>query len=147
MKKLFLSLSMASLSLLALATPPEKNGKQNYPYAANQTLQQLYGKVENLKWTNPKSDLLRADYEIDGEKFTSFFDVEGKFVATTQEISFDQLPAVARKQLKLKFQGKEFNKVMHYQSNESTCYYVEVLDDSATTIYKVSSEGSISRFQ
>jgi hypothetical protein len=148
MKKLFLTMSLAVASLLLFANPPKKeNKKGNYPYAANQSLMQMYGEVENLRWSDSKDERLRADFQIDGENFSTFFERDGKFVATTHDISFEQLPAMARKPLKAKFQGVEFSKIVYYQSNETASYFVEVVEEGETSIYKVSSEGHISRFK
>jgi hypothetical protein len=148
MKKLFLSICMASASLFVLANSPKKTDKKsNAPYEASQSLRQLYGEVENLRWTKAKDDMHRADFQIDGENFTTFFDNDGTFVATTHEISLEQLPALARKALKTKLPGKEFTKIVHYQSNESASYFVEVAEANGTGIYKLGSEGDISRFK
>jgi hypothetical protein len=148
MKKLFLTLSFAAFGLLVMANPPKKNGKKgNFPYAPNQTLVHMYGEVENLRWTKSLDDLVRADFQIDGENFSTFFERDGKFVATTHEISLEQLPAIARKSLKAKMPGKDYTKIVHYQSNESATYFVEVAEQDGTAIYKLSSEGDISRFK
>lgn len=148
MKKLFLTMSLAAASLLVFANPPKKeNKKGNYSYAASQSLMQMYGNVENLRWSDSKDELLRADFQIDGENFATFFQRDGNFVATTHQISFEQLPAIARKPLKAKFQGVEFSKIVHYQSNETASYFVEVVEEGETSIYKVTTEGRISRFK
>lgn len=148
MKKLFLSIAMASVSLLVLANPPKKNNDRGkYPYAADQTLYKMYGKVENLKWSQAREEMHRADFQIDGENFSTFFDAEGNFVATTHEISLEQLPAAARKALKAKFTAKNIGKIVHYQSNESSSYFAEILDEGGAVIYTVGSEGGISRFK
>lgn len=148
MKKLFLSIALASVSLFALANAPKKKDrKSGYPYAASQSLYQMYGNVENLKWSQAKDEMYRADFQIDGENFSTFFDVNGNFVATTHEISLEQLPATARKALKAKFPVKEIGKIVHYQSNESASYYAEILEEGGATIYSVGSGGEISRFK
>lgn len=141
-------MSLGIASLLVFATPPGKtNKKQTYSYLAAQELIQRYGEVENLKWSESKDNLIRADFQIDGQNFSTFFYRDGNFVATTHEVTFDQLPAMARKPLKAKFPGVEFSKMVHYQSNESASYFVEVVQEGETTIYKVTDEGQISRFK
>jgi len=148
MKKLFLTLSMVVVTLLVIARPPKKNNKkQTYSYAAAQELTQMYGEVENLRWSDSKDNLIRADFQIDGQNFSTFFYRDGSFAATTHQVTFDQLPAQARKPLKAKFQGVEFSKIVHYQSNETESYFVEMVEEGVTSIYRVSSEGSISRFK
>ncbi|HSK12820.1 MAG TPA: hypothetical protein VK907_06360, partial [Phnomibacter sp.] len=60
MKKLFLSMTMAAVSLLAFANVPknnsEKMAKNTYTYAANQTLKGMYGSVDNLQWSVAKEN-------------------------------------------------------------------------------------------
>jgi hypothetical protein len=151
MKKLFLSMSMAAVSLLALANAPknnsEKSAKKFFTYTASQTLQGMYGKVEKLQWSKAKDDLLRADFSIDGENFTTFFDLEGQFVATTSVKSIDQLPAVVRKSLKQKFEGKEISSLVQYESASETAYFAEIRENNKTRIFRVGTNGAINRFQ
>jgi len=148
MKKLLLTMSLAVVTLLVFANPPKKNNKkQSFSYAAAQELSKMYGEVENLRWSESKENLIRADFQIDGQNFSTFFDRSGGFVATTHEVSFEQLPAMARKPLKVKFQGVEFSKMVHYQSNDTESFFVEVVEEGVTSIYKVTSEGSISLFK
>jgi hypothetical protein len=148
MKKLFLSLSLAAVTLLAVANPPKNKDKEKmlYTYAANQTLQQRYGSVEDLKWSKAKDNLIRADFIIDGETFSSFFNQQGDFVATTTERTLTQLPAMVRKIVKTKFDGKEITNMVQYHSDTEIAYYVEVIDRGKTKVFKITSAGGISRF-
>ena len=148
MKKILLTMSLAVVTLLVFANPPKKNNKnQTFFYAAAQKLTQMYGEVEKLRWSDSKENLIRADFQIDGQNFSTFFSREGEFIATTHEVTFEQLPAMARKPLKAKFPGVEFSKMVHYQSYETASFFVEVVEEGETTIYKVTDEGSISRFK
>jgi hypothetical protein len=147
MKKFFLSASFAALTLIAVANPPKTKSGELYTYPASQTLQLLYGEVENLKWSKSKDDLLRADFFIDGEAFSSFFDQKGNFVATTSNKNMEELPAMVRKGIKGKLEGKEIGSIIHYSSDSENAYFVECQEKGKKKVFKVTSNGSISRFQ
>lgn len=148
MKKLLLSVSLAAVTLLAVANPPKNKDKEKnlYTYAASQSLQQRYGSVEDLKWSKAKENYVRADFTVDGEKFSSFFNQDGAFIATTSERTLEQLPAMVRKTVKTKFDGKEIYNMVQYNSDTEEAFYVEVVDKGKTKVFKVSRTGAISRF-
>ncbi|HSK13869.1 MAG TPA: hypothetical protein VK907_11690, partial [Phnomibacter sp.] len=72
---------------------------------------------------------------------------EGRHVATTSEKTVDQLPALVRKTVKTKFQGKEVTNMVQYTTDSEDAYFVEVVDHGKTKIFRVGSNGSASRFK
>jgi hypothetical protein len=148
MKKLFLSMGIVALSAMAFANPPKKgNSDKLYNYAASQSLYQMYGKVESLSWRLSGDKLFRADYVIDGEKFSSFFDLDGTFVATTAVIKLEEIPAKIRKNIQAKLGSKEIRNILHYATETEITYFVETLEYGKDKVYRVSPNGSISRFK
>lgn len=147
MKKLLLSFSLATFSLLAIATPPKKPTPEIYSYAAREGLKSMYGEVDNLHWVKSKDDMIRANFTIDGDAFSAFFDSEGKHVATTSEKTVAQLPAMIRKTVKARFDEKSIANIVQYESPVENAYFLEVEQDGGKKIYKVNSVGRISLFK
>ncbi len=147
MKKLIFSFCLAAVGLLAYAEPPKKNNSDRlYIYAANESLKVMYGKVQDLTWSKAKDGLIRADFTIDGEKHSAFFEGEGRHVATTTEVSVEQLPAAVRKTVKAKIKDASMLGLIQYISETETAYYLEVSDGEKKTIYKVSGSGLATKF-
>ncbi len=147
MKRLFLSICVAAVSLVAFAKPPKKNNSERlFTYSANESLKVMYGKVDNLSWSRAKNNLTRANFTIDGEKLSAFFDVDGRHVATTTEVAIDQLPVAARKAVKTKSEGNQVVGLVEYSSDNETAYYLELSDGKKNTIYKITGSGLVSKF-
>jgi hypothetical protein len=148
MKKLFLSMGIVALSAMAFANPPKKsNSDKQYTYAAKQSLYQMYGKVENLTWQQSKEKLVRADYVIDGEKFSSFFELDGSFIATTAAVKLEEIPVKIRKNIQAKLGNGEISNIVHYATETELLYFVQTLEMGKEKVYRVSPNGSISRFK
>jgi hypothetical protein len=144
MKKLLLSFSLAAFSLLAMATPPKKPTAEIYSYVAKESLKNLYGEVDNLHWVKSKDDMVRANFTIDGEVFSAFFDSDGKHVATTSEKTVAQLPAMIRKTVKERFDEKTIANIVQYESPVENAYFLEVEQEGDKKIYKLNPGGRIS---
>ena len=146
MKKFFLSMSIVAASMLAIADPIENSSEKLTTYAANESLKAIYGKVGVVVWRQAKDNLLRADFTLDGEKHSAFFEADGRHVATTVETSLDRLPTAVHKAITAKTKGKEMIGLVQYTSETETAYFVEILDGKRKSIFKISPTGTVSRF-
>ena len=88
-----------------------------------------------------------ADYVIDGEKFSSFFELDGTFVATTAAVKLQEIPVKIRKNIQAKLGSKEIRNIVHYATETEIAYFVETLEYGKEKVYRVGSNGSISRFK
>lgn len=147
MKKLLLSFSLAAFSLLAMATPPKKNTPEVHSYAAKEDLKRLYGEVDNLHWVRSKDNMIRANFTIDGDAFSAFFDVDGNHVATTSAKTVAELPAMIRKIVKARFDEKSIANIVQCESPMENAYFLEVDNEKGKKIYRVSLGGTVSIFQ
>ncbi len=144
MKKLLLSFSLATFSLLAIANPPKKPGTEIYTYAVEEGLKSMYGEVDNLHWVKSKDDMIRANFTIDGDAFSAFFDADGKHVATTSEKTVAELPAMIRRMVKARFDETTIANIVQYESPVENAYFLEVEQEGGKKIYKLNSGGRIS---
>ncbi|MCU0374260.1 MAG: hypothetical protein MUF24_03040 [Chitinophagaceae bacterium] len=151
MKKIFFSSLFAVISLLAIAGNNNPKAKKNNPsspanYQCIQGLENLFGKVDNVAWTTTKNDLIRANFSLDGESYSVFFEKDGSYVATTRRITLSNVPAPIRVKIKEKFSPEQLETLVHYTSSKDEAYFVEVTTDSKTTIWRISTEGKVEKF-
>jgi len=151
MKKIFFSSLFAVISMLAIAgnnNPEAKKTKAPNPanYQCIQGLESLFGKLDNVIWTTSKNDLIRANFSLDGEAYSVFFERDGSYVATTRRITISDIPAPIRVKIKEKFSPEQLETLVHYTSSKDEAYFVEVTTDSKTTIWRISTEGKVEKF-
>lgn len=152
MKKIFFSSFFAVISLLAIAgnnNPANKKQKVEASpanYQCIQSLEGLFGKVENLTWTTSKNDLIRANFSLDGESYSVFFERDGKYVATTRRITLSDIPAPIRVKIKEKFSPEQLETLVHYSSSIDEAYFVEITKADKTNIWRISTDGKVEKF-
>ncbi len=147
MKKIILSVALAACSLLTIANPI--NGKQEkiYSYQAEQFIISMHGKVENIKWSNSKDGLIRADFTIDDESISMFFKKDGEYVACTHVIELIQLPAGLRKAVKENLDSDNIQKLIHYMSDKDEAYFAELKEDGIQVIYRINLNGRVEKYK
>jgi hypothetical protein len=145
MKKLFLSMSIAAFGMLAMANPKEGSEKINTS-SASESLKTIYGYVGPVKWRQAKENLLRADFTVDGQLHSAFFEADGRHVATTIETPIDKVPTAVRKAISSHAKGKELIGLVQYTSDTESVFFVEYKQGKKKSIFKISPTGSVSRF-
>jgi hypothetical protein len=122
----------------------EKAPADFFSYEAKESLKNWYGEVDNLHWVKSKDDMIRANFTIDDDVFSAFFDSEGKHVATTSEKTVAQLPAMIRKSVKARFDEKTIANIVQYESHLDNAYFFEVEQEGSKKKYKLNPGGRIS---
>ncbi len=157
MKKLFFSLSLAAISLLTFANHTDKksNEKKNpkkaqtqvFNYEAKQTLEATYSNVTNLRWSETKDRMIRADFEVFDEKKSMFFNGDGSYIATTTEIEMIQMPAKLRHYLLEKFEAEEIVSLIYYTSPNKYGYYAKTVEAEGEVVWQIYDNGNIQKFK
>ena len=96
------------------------------------------------------------------KNLNAYYDADNKLVGTTQEISFTDLPANAQKEILKKYAGYSIASVIKFDDNESNetdmimygttlddtdNYFVELKNDSKSTVVKVDPSGEVFFFK
>ncbi|MCU0334602.1 MAG: hypothetical protein MUF62_06070 [Chitinophagaceae bacterium] len=141
MKTLLLActLALASLATYAHPTPAAKV----VSYRASQNLATLFGKVDDLNWVPARNNMLRANFTLDGEMHSVFFDAEGEFLAATRPIKRGELPLRLRLALEQKFRQASITESFELTTDTDHAWYFCTLSQGKAQVWKAYENGRI----
>ncbi|HVX50323.1 MAG TPA: hypothetical protein VHB48_09195, partial [Chitinophagaceae bacterium] len=101
----------------------------------------------NIHW-QPKSNLLEASFEWNGQKLQAFYNQDGDEVAISRQITLDKLPVKALQAVNEKYSGYRTTEAIELNSVETgLSYYLSMNNGSKKVILNVSPEGTVSVFK
>jgi hypothetical protein len=142
MKTKLLTAMLALLTAGAFASGPKKGAILNY--RAQENLNSLYGKVKDLTWSEARNNLVRADFTSGDESISTFFDAQGEVVATTRNISREQLPLRLRLDLDQRFADATILQMFELSNQTEHAYYIELQDKGKRRMMKGYDYGRLS---
>lgn len=146
MKKLIIIAAVAfALGMSAHANAILEDVKVSY--VVRQAFYAEFGKVKNVTWQKASNDMLRADFELDKEKVSAFFNEDGDHIATTVQKDIETLPAKLRRAIKDKFGAQEPKELFELISDEESAFFFSVEEGGKTEVYKAYTSGNISKYQ
>ncbi|MDP4292487.1 MAG: hypothetical protein Q8908_15520 [Bacteroidota bacterium] len=96
-----------------------------------------YGDVPNVIWT--RSDYFdEANFIIDEQNMTAYYDYNGKLVGTTYEVNFEDIPLLGQQNIKRYYNGARIGKTIFFEDNEDI--------DTDMILYKVQFEDADNYF-
>jgi hypothetical protein len=139
MKKVFFvfALGAASLSLFAFSPATKKQGT----YKARENFQLEFGSVPNVSWQEGKQSMQMANFTIDNQVVTVFFDKEGELVATTVSMTKSQLPLKLRAALDQQLADIAIDEIFSLESPQENCYYISA--DGGKKVYQGYANGQL----
>ncbi|WP_207535830.1 hypothetical protein [Desertivirga arenae] len=163
MKNLFLS-AFFVLALLVNGFAVDKNKtvkkETGASYFAKNNFTSKFQGAKDVEWSEV-DNYYKASFTLNGEKKSAFFDAQGEYVATTQYIKADKIPAASVAKLQKLYKGYIIGEVLHFEvdsqvstlpysfsSDSGNSYYFVSLRKSDTQIVvKISSSNDISYFK
>jgi hypothetical protein len=145
MKSLMLSAAIALSSFAATAS--DTKGSKILSYRANENLFLQFGEVENVQWRPALNNMVRADFNVNDESVTAFFASDGEFIASTKNITRNQLPVRLRKEFDKKVGDAEITKMFELNSAVEHCYFVETIVEGKVKIWKGTDYGSMQQYR
>lgn len=139
MKTFFVAAALALTTMSATANKTAAKDKINSKVTV--ALQNEFGNVDNITWSNASNNMLRATFTKDDETVSAFFDQKGEFIASTIEISKDALPAKLKAAINKKVKEGVITEALQMQTNEEFAYYVKVYANGSEKVYKGTSAG------
>jgi hypothetical protein len=129
MKRLLVTLTIA-LSLISLSS--FANGEGVSPMAMK-SFNRSFKAATEVKWT-VTDNYFKADFALNGQYVSAFYDAQGKMIALTRNISSLQLPIALQADLKDRFEAYWISDVLEVANDEGTSYYitVETADEKLT---------------
>lgn len=129
MKRLLVTLTIA-LSLVSLSS--FANGEDVSPRAVK-SFNKSFKNATEVKWTVTDS-YFKADFALNGQYVSAFYNEDGSMIALTRNLSSLQLPIALQADLKSNYNCYWISNVLEVANEEGTSYYItlETADEQLT---------------
>jgi hypothetical protein len=129
MKRLLVTLTIA-LSLVSLSS--FANGEDVSPRAVK-SFNKSFKNATEVKWTVTDS-YFKADFALNGQYVSAFYNEDGSMIALTRNLSSLQLPIALQADLKNNYDCYWISNVLEVANEEGTSYYItlETADEQLT---------------
>ena len=151
MKKLFITAAIATLFSASVFADGTKKAKTevNVSYSVLNQFTADFADASNVVWT-VNGSFQKADFISDNVKKTAFYNLQGEFVALTQDVDARAIPAKAQKEIADDYKGYTVNEVIVIQNNtelnpdaDETAYFVDLKSDTKEVLVKITSDANI----
>lgn len=143
MKTILLSASLVFSLLAGASGTKEKNAAS---YRAIQSFKTEFGQVEDVKWSSAMNNMTKADFILDDEPVTAFFDEAGEFVASTRAVAFETLPKALRTSFNAKMPGAKILTLFEVSSQQERVWFLQTQYNNEVKVWKGSAQGNLSRY-
>jgi len=105
-------------------------------YFAQNNFQAKFQDAKEVKWT-VGNNYQKASFVLDGIKKSAFFNQQGDFIATTEYIKADKLPADSQQKLKKQYKDYSVAEILKYDVEDSQDAHLFMLTGRtyASTVY------------
>lgn len=132
MKRLLVTLTIA-LSLISFSS--FAGGVDGVSPMAVKSFNSSFKSATEVKWTIT-DNYFKADFTLNGQYVSAFYDGDGKMLALTRNISSLQLPIALQADLKKNYDCYWISDVMEIANNEGTSYYITLENADSQIILK-----------
>lgn len=140
MKRLLVTLTIA-LSFISLSS--FANGEVS-PRAIK-SFNSSFKSATEVKWT-VNDNYFKADFALNGQYVSAYYDEEGNMKALTRNISSLQLPIALQADLKKNYDSYWISDVLEVANEDGTSYYI-TLETADTQLILKSNSGSWNTFK
>lgn len=137
MKRLVLTLTIA-LSMISFSSFAKFDPVVNP--AALESFNSSFKNATEVNWTITAT-YAKADFAMNGQYVAAYYDITGKLIALTRNISSLQLPITLQASLKNSYENYWISDLFEVANDEGTSYYITV-ENADTKIVLKSSAGS-----
>lgn len=130
MRKLMILLAAASICSAAYAGPVMDDDIAKAPKKVEKAFQKMYPGAKDIEW-ELKRDIYAADFKIDGKDVEAYFNAEGTWLRSKEDVSASSVPAAVKKAVKEAypdFKIEDYDLVKDARGNEF--YSVEIEKES-----------------
>ena len=151
MKKLFITAAIATLFSASVFADGTKKAKTevNVSYSVLNQFTADFADASNVVWT-VNGSFQKADFISGDVKKTAFYNLQGQFVALTQDVDARAIPAKAQKEITEDYKGYTVNEVIVIQNNtelnpdaDETAYFVDLKNDTKEVLVKITPEAHV----
>ena len=130
MRKLLILLAAASICSAAYAGPVMDDDIAKAPKKVEKAFQKMYPGAKDIEW-ELKRDIYAVDFKIDGKDVEAYFNAEGTWLRSKEDVSASSVPAAVKKAVKEAypdFKIEDYDLVKDARGNEF--YSVEIAKES-----------------
>ena len=130
MRKLMILLAAASICSAAYAGPVMDNDIAKAPKKVEKAFQKMYPGAKDVEW-ELKRDIYAVDFRIDGKDVEAYFNAEGTWLRSKEDVNASSVPAAVKKAVKEAypdFKIEDYDLVKDARGNEF--YSVEIEKES-----------------
>ena len=133
--------------------------KETASYFAQNNFNAKFHDAKDVTWSNVDG-YYKASFSLNGVRKAAFFNVEGHYVATTEYIKAESLPAATLERLKKTYKDYSIGEVLRFEVGdssvqgaystapaESTYYFASLRKEDNQIVVKISSLNEISFFR
>jgi hypothetical protein len=142
MKRLIITLTLA-LSLISFSS--FANGDDVAP-AAIKSFNSAFKTATEVSWSKSQA-FYRANFSLNGQFVSAFYDAEGKMIAVTRNISSLQLPITLQASLKNGYKGFWITDLVEMANEDGTSYYLTLENADVKLVLKSNITGTWSTYK
>ena len=135
MKKLF-----AIITILGSVFSTTVHAQSKTPSPVLTSFQSSFDKAENTSWSNVKG-LYRVDFTIEDQKLSAFYNPSGELVASSRDVSLEQIPMALKYDLEKNFDGYKVTSLFEVDNKDGITYYATVNNIKSQFILESTSSG------
>lgn len=110
------------------------------------SFQSSFKNAKEVDWTVSEK-FYKADFALDGQRISAFYDGKGELIAMTRNLTAPELPLVLQTSLKKQVQDMWISDLFEVSNGEGTTYYVTLENADTKTVLKAGVNSDWSQFQ
>lgn len=165
MKKIFITaILFSSLSIGVFAADGGKKKDNSNSEAVTYTVLNQFAydfkDAKDIVW-KVDGNCQKADFTLDGQKYTAFYSLPGEYMGITRTIDFKVVPATAQKEIATQYAGYKVGEVIELQpravvtidpyasssNDEAKVYFVDLKNEKEEILVKVTSNSDVYFFK
>ena len=155
MKKLFITAAIATLfSATVFADGTNKKAHTvTVSYTVVNKFAADFPNAKDITWT-VNNNFQRADFVLEDVKTSAFYNLQGEFVAITEDVTAKAVPAAAAKEITEQYNGYTVDHVIVLQNNtefnpeaEETAYFADLKKGNKEVLVRITPDAHIEFYQ
>lgn len=141
MKKLFIT---AVLAVAVIASALAAPAKVSSAILANFNTE--FSTASDVSWL-VTNDYTKAAFTADNKKMEVYYNPHGDVIATSKNITLDELPVRAKRAFARKFEGYNVREAIKFEGFDEFSYYISGENEKESVILKLNEHNEVSLFK
>jgi len=121
-------------------------GDEKVSPAVLQSFKTNFKNATEVEW-KAKENFYQAQFALNGQYISAFYDCEGKMIALTRNISTTQLPIGLQTSLRTEAEGYWISDLFEVSNEDGTSYYVTLENAETKVVLKSAGTGDWASYQ